>query len=130
MAYNNKSNKNNTINRENKPQNLSKQVILTEEDYNYNTKSYIKPSNQSISQKPIINPFNKNEIGNNNKKFNKIINNNQNKNLFDKGVKGKNYYGFDERHNLEGVINNHSYYVSLYSKKKINQNNYSTDKIN
>ena len=130
MAYNNKSNKNNTINRENKPQNLSKQVILTEEDYNYNTKSYIKPSNQSISQKPIINPFNKNENGNSNKKFNKIINNNQNKTLFDKGVKGKNYYGFDERHNLEGVINNHSYYVSLYSKKKINQNNYSTDKIN
>ena len=46
------------------------------------------------------------------------------------GSKTKNYDGFDERHNLEGTINNHSYYVSVYSKKKINQKNLSTDKIN
>ena len=30
----------------------------------------------------------------------------------------KRYYGFDDRHNLEGnVINNHTYYESVYSKK-------------
>ena len=50
--------------------------------------------------------------------------------MSDKVFKAKNYYGYDERHNLEGPINNHSYYVSVYSKKNINQKNLSTDKIN
>ena len=122
---------NNTkINRENKPQNdFSNKIILTE-DSNYNGKNIIKKSTKPISQKPIINPIKKEENGNGNKKFNKMNNNKQNKNILNKGFKGKNYYGFDERHNLEGIINNHSYYVSLYSKKKINQNNHSTDKSN
>ena len=129
--YNNITNNHTSINIGNKTQNdLSKKMILTEKDSNYNGKSLIKPSNQSNIQKPLINSLNKNENGNGNKKFNKFSNNNQSKILFNKGFKGKNYYGYDERHNLEGVINNHSYYVSLYSKKKINQNNYSTDKIN
>ena len=127
-SNNNYTNNHTMITRENKPQkDLSKQIILTEEDNNYNGKSLLKPSDQYGVQKPKMNPLNKNE--NDTKNFNKIINN-QEKKIFDKGLKGKNYYGFDERHNLEGVINNHSYYVSLYSKKKINQNNHSTDKIN
>ena len=39
-----------------------------------------------------------------------------------KEFKTKRYYGYDDRHNLEGTINNHSVYVSVYSKK--------TNKIN
>ena len=122
------------INRENKAQNdLSKKIILTEEDNNnYNGKSVVKQSNTN-SKKTIINPINQEDNGSTgSKKYNKNnVNNNQNtKKIFDKGIKGKNYYGCDERHNLEGTINNHSYYVSLYSRKKINQNNHSTDKIN
>ena len=35
-----------------------------------------------------------------------------------KEIINKRYYGFDDRHNLEGnVINNHTYYESVYSKK-------------
>ena len=32
--------------------------------------------------------------------------------------RNKRYYGYDDRHNLEGPINNHSVYVSIYTKKK------------
>lgn len=35
-----------------------------------------------------------------------------------KDYKNKRYYGYDDRHNLEGTINNHSVYVSVYTKKK------------
>lgn len=35
-----------------------------------------------------------------------------------KDYKNKRYYGYDDRHNLEGTINNHSVYVSIYTKKK------------
>ena len=45
-------------------------------------------------------------------------------------LKIKNYYGYDERHNLEGLINNHSYYVSVYSRKKVNKQSQSKEKIN
>ena len=31
--------------------------------------------------------------------------------------KSKNYYGYDDRHNLEDTINNHAYYESMYYKK-------------
>ena len=131
LEHSNYTNNHTMINRENKTQNdLSNKIILTEEANKYNGINIIKKSTKTISQKPIINPLNKEENGNGNKKFNKNINKNQNQNLLDKGFKGKNYYGYDERHNLEGIINNHSYYVSLYSKKKINQNNHSTDKSN
>ena len=34
-------------------------------------------------------------------------------------IKDKNYYGSYERHNLEGIINNHSYHISIYSRKKV-----------
>ena len=134
LEHNNYTNNHTMINRENKPQNdLSNKIILTEEANKYNGKNIIKKSSKPISQKSTI-TLNKEENGNGNgngnKKFTKSINTNQNKNLLDKGFKGKNYYGYDERHNLEGIINNHSYYVSLYSKKKINQNNHSTDKSN
>ena len=52
-----------------------------------------------------------------NKKFNKYRNIQMNQN------KTKRYYGYDDRHNLEDTINNHSYYESLYSNKRTVKNN-------
>ena len=80
----------------------------------------IKPNNQ-------IAPIKNNEYIR--KKYNNYSMNKSSQKIDDKDVKVKNYYGYDERHNLEGTINNHSYYVSVYSKKKINQKSYSKDKI-
>ena len=44
------------------------------------------------------------------------------KKSYQKEFKNKKYYGYDDRHNLEGTINNHTTYVSKYTKKvgKIN----------
>jgi hypothetical protein len=44
------------------------------------------------------------------------------KKSYQKEFKNKKYYGYDDRHNLEGPINNHTTYVSKYIKK--------ADKIN
>lgn len=55
------------------------------------------------------------------------MNNNSNnkkdvKNSYQKEIINKRYYRYDDRHNLEGTVNNHSVYASVYSKKsnKIN----------
>ena len=37
-----------------------------------------------------------------------------------KGSKSKNYYRYEDKQNLEDTINNHSYFESVHSKKKIN----------
>ena len=42
-------------------------------------------------------------------------------------IKSKNYYGHDERHNLEDIINNNSYLESIHYKKKIS--NYKIEKV-
>ena len=103
---------------------LPKQIMPVEEIVD-NKKNYV----QKI--KPVIKKAIVNNEENPIKKYNKNNPNSQTmKKISDKGFKAKNYYGYDERHNLEGTINNHSYYVSVYSKKKINQKNLSTDKIN
>ena len=39
------------------------------------------------------------------------------KKSYQKEFKNKRYYGYDDRHNLEGPINNHTVYVSVYTKK-------------
>ena len=39
------------------------------------------------------------------------------KKSYQKEFKNKGYYGYDDRHNLEGPINNHTVYVSVYTKK-------------
>ena len=103
---------------------LPKQIIPVEEIVD-NKKNYTQKI-KTVIKKAVINNE-ENPI----KKYNKNNPNTQTmKKIYDKGFKTKNYYGYDERHNLEGTINNHSYYVSVYSKKKINQKNLSTDKIN
>ena len=44
------------------------------------------------------------------------------KKINQRDYRNKRYYGYDDRHNLEGTVNNHSVYASVYSKKsnKIN----------
>ena len=122
-------------NMENNIQNdLSTKVLLTEKDNNLINKNVIQPIKPTI-KKATINTsnaeeknkikYNKNDSSNNTK-----INNQNEKKYTYKEFKIKNYYGYDERHNLEGPINNHSYYVSVYSRKKVNQKNHSNEKIN
>ena len=102
------------MNIDNKIQNdFSKKKLLTEEDNimpNKNVIQHIKPTIKKAK-------FNTNIIE---KQNNKISNNE---------FKVKNYYGYDERHNLEGPINNHSYFVSVYSRKKVEKSK-SREKIN
>ena len=80
-----------------------------------NIKRYIK-SNNNCSVSSSIN-----------------INNNDSNNQIGKKIsesfKTKKYYAYDS-YNLEGTINNHSYYESVYSKKKGEQKNHSFGKIN
>ena len=113
------SNNNNNMQNE-----LSKKLLLTEEDNNLNKKNIIHQIKPSIKKTTMNSSNQENKYNKNN------INNKSLKNISNKGFKSKNYYGYDERHNLEGTINNHSYYVSVYSRKKINQKNNSIDKIN
>ena len=131
--YNALTNKENNAQKE-----VSKNIISAQTDINSNNKNINQPINQTSKRSSL--KKNNNEE-NSNKKYNKnsyinttTVNNNNNnqtlKKINDKGFKNKNYYGYDERHNLEGTINNHSYYVSVYSRKKINQKNNSIDKIN
>ena len=65
---------------------------------------------------------------------NGIINSNNSSQIIkkvtkNKDIRPKNYYGYDS-YNMEGCINNHSYYVSVYSRKKDIQKNNSLNKIN
>ena len=126
----NKDNKNHKDNK--KQKDISKKIILTETDRNMKNKNIyqrIKPTIKTASNNPVIS-----EANNNNKRITK--NNTTNKILQsfkkmpDKNFKIKNYYGYDERHNLEGTINNHSYYVSVYSRQQANKKNSSIEKIN
>ena len=87
-------------------------------------KSSIKISEgEQYSKKNSKNNYNGNININNSSKIIKKV-------TKDKGIKPKNYYGYDS-YNMEGCINNHSYYVSIHSRKKDIQNkNISLNKIN
>ena len=118
------------MNIDNKIQNdFSKKILLTEEDNimpNKNIIQHNKPTikkakfNTNIIEDKFNIKYNKKNSGNIKKQNNKITNNE---------FKVKNYYGYDERHNLEGPINNHSYFVSVYSRKKVEKSK-SREKIN
>ena len=110
---------------------FSKKILLTEEDNSMPNKSIIQQIKPTIKKAK----FNTNIIEDkyNNKYFNKKNSGNikkQNSKIFNNEFKVKNYYGYDERHNLEGPINNHSYFASVYSKKKIEPKSKSREKIN
>jgi len=96
-----------------------KKLLTTDEVYYKNNNNY------QIPIEKVNNIQNKEILINNNKKYknNKIASN-----IYYKDNKQKNYYGYDERHNLEDTINNHAYFESVHSKKKLS--NRSFDKIN
>jgi hypothetical protein len=119
---NNNKLENNNNKRNNKPKNdLVERKLLTDDEGNYRNSNY---PNQMDKISKMNNEQNKEIIINNNKKFktNKIPSS-----IYYKSNKPKNYYGYDERHNLEDTINNHAYFESVHSKKKIN--NLSFDKV-
>ena len=99
---------NRTINRNEKQNNknvLSEPKLLTCDEKNYRSKII----NQKNSQ-------NKEILITENKKYN--INNKISSNNIHYKENPKNYYGYDERHNLEDTIDNHAYYESVHYKKK------------
>ena len=102
----------------------SKKILLTEQEDIYN--------NNLIEKNKNIKKDNEEE-NYKNKKYSKINSNPNNqisKRKSDKNFKSKNYYGYDEANNMEGAINNHSYFESVYTRKKGLQKNISIDKIN
>ena len=112
------------INKDNKiKKELSKQNMLTEiKELEYNESNdndLIEDNKTSINLK-------KGAITDEEKlKKTQRINNTGIKDIkksYQKEFKNKKYYGYDDRHNLEGTINNHTTYVSKYTKKvgKIN----------
>ena len=121
ISDNNKSEKNYIITNirneeQNTQNNLTEQKLLTDDEGKNRTK--IKSNEKKIVS-------NKNILVTECKKYNK--NNRVASNLYYKDNKQKNYYGFDERHNLEDTIDNHAYYESIHSKKKIS--NLCIDKV-
>ena len=102
----------------------SKKILLTEQEVIYNNN--LKEKNKNIKKEGKE----ENYI---NKKYHKISSNANSqisKRRSDKIFKAKNYYGYDEANNMEGAINNHSYFESVYSRKKGLQKIISIDKIN
>ena len=130
-----------TINVDKKCQHIlpKKYIIKTEGNSKLNSKKIMQKS-KAIIKKAKIKQVNNNKVNLNNKIIKNItnaikptndtnetnnnnnVNNNQNSKKYE-SIKDKNYYGFDERHNLEGIINNHSYHISIYSRKKVNPKN-------
>ena len=112
------------INKDNKiKKELSKQNMLTEiKELEYNE---INDNDLTEDNKTSIN-LKKGAITDEEKlKKTQRINNTGIKDMkksYQKEFKNKKYYGYDDRHNLEGTINNHTTYVSKYTKKvgKIN----------
>ena len=118
---------------------LNKNFLLTEDEMNYKKNNNIIEKSKPSLKKGLSNvgenyakKWSKN-INNNNSNSNNTNNNNVNqipKKNYDKNIKAKRYYGYDDRNNLEGTINNHSYFESVYTKKKENPMIASFEKIN
>lgn len=95
---------------------LSEPKLLTDDENNYKKK---------ILHKKKFIPNNDIYVTES-KKYNK--NNRNSSNVYYKGTNQKNYYGYDERHNLEDTIDNHAYFESIHSKRNAN-NNLAIDKV-
>ena len=99
---------NNTLNdKKIKNENLES-IILTNEEVNFKKNSNLSNKKRISQNKAITNDIQKYK----NSTLSKESNNN--------GSKSKNYYGYEDKQNLEDTINNHSYFESIHSKKKIN----------
>ena len=87
----------------------NKEKIMTEKNNYYLNSRNIKEKPKQNNNREILIDINLSR---------KYKNNQLNQN------KSKNYYGYDDRHNLEDTINNHSYFESLYSNKTLKNNSY------
>ena len=115
---NNKITKYNINNTRNEKQNnkniLSEPKLLTDDENNIRNK--VINRKKLLPNKEILITENKNSNKNNKLSSNIYIKENP-----------KNYYGYDERHNLEDTIDNHAYFESVHSKKKVS--NLAIDKV-
>ena len=99
---------NNTLNdKKLKTENLEP-IILTDEEVYFKKNCNLSNKLRTSQNKEITNDIQKNK----NSALKKPPDN--------KGNKSKNYYGYEDKQNLEDTINNHSYFESVHSKKKIN----------
>ena len=109
-------NKDKYIQKEKSEKNVLEEI--KEIDYNESNENELIEKNKKINIKMGFIP--------DDEKFKKININNgairDSRNNHQKDNKRKRYYGYDDRHNLEGTINNHSIYYSVHTTK--------TDKIN
>ena len=105
LSLNNNTNNNKNSNYILLKENKKNEKLLTYDISNYRSSRNNKKKIMQNNNRQILIDININ------KRNNKYINNGVNKN------KSKNYYGYDDRHNLEETINNHAYYESLYYKK-------------
>ena len=105
LSLNNNTNNNKNTNYILLKENKKNEKLLTYDISNYRSSRNNKKKIEQNNNRQILIDININ------KRNNKYINNGVNKN------KSKNYYGYDDRHNLEETINNHAYYESLYYKK-------------
>ena len=118
---NNKVGKYNIINSNRKENQTNKNILsepklLTDDENNFR--------NKILNQKKLTQS--KEMLITENKKYNKNKVYSNNNNVYYK-ENPKNYYGYDERHNLEDTIDNHAYYESVHYKKK--ESNISIDKV-
>ena len=96
---------------------LSESKLLTDDKNNYRFKI--------LNKKYILE--NKDKFITEAKQYNKNNMISSKTNICFNDIKPKNYYGHDERHNLENIINNNSYLESVHYKKKLS--NYKIEKV-
>ena len=99
---------NNTLNDKKIKTENSEQIILTDDEVFFKKNCNLSNKLRISQNKAIKNDIQKNK----NSAITKAFDN--------KGSKSKNYYGYEDKQNLEDTINNHSYFESVHSKKKIN----------
>ena len=99
---------NNTLNDKKIKNENSEPTLLTDDEVNFKNNCNLSNKLRISQIKASTNDIQKNK----NSAFTKASDN--------KGSKSKNYYGYEDKQNLEDTINNHSYFESVHSKKKIN----------
>ena len=100
--------KNNVIINNGNKKNLLYEQKISDDENNYRNK-VINNKKRIIQNKEILEAESKKYNNNNNR----VSSNN-----YYKDTQIKNYYGYDERHNLEDTIDNNAYFESVHSKKK------------
>jgi len=99
---------NNTLNDKKIKNENSEPTLLTDDEVNFKNNCSLSNKLRISQIKATTNDIQKNK----NSALTKASDN--------KGSKSKNYYGYEDKQNLEDTINNHSYFESVHSKKKIN----------